>query len=166
LAINTRHKGFGNTTDESRGEKCKIGCIIDDIGIIECNKLCGCANQFLCWYSVGSFPWGDKEFLPDPVCGCFFWQCAPECGCCARPPPCPALDKVRHENGTPGVIANVMNDREAALAAGHAVASLRDLPTGATKVEQTILADGSTVTKKFFKNADGSVSVTESTARP
>jgi hypothetical protein len=94
IALNTPSRGLGCTTDQTRGEICKVGVICCDMGLIIPTKLCAGAGQCLCCYNVASIPCS-KEYVPDCVCTfCCFCQCCPKCGCCVAPPPCPALEKV------------------------------------------------------------------------
>jgi hypothetical protein len=132
------------TTDKSRDEICKIGLLCCDYGIIVPKKLCACAGQTMCCYSVASLPF-EKDYVPSPVCSCYYLQCAPKCGCCVPPPPCPALERVR-------AVQSEAMDRGVGLA--HPAA-------GTTTVEETKFADGTQVVKQSVVNADGSMTVTE-----
>jgi hypothetical protein len=93
IAVNTPHKDVCCTTDKQRGEVCKLALFCCDLALVYPTKLCGCAGQFLCCYSVASLPC-TREYVPDCVCSFCYLQCFPKCGCCVAPPPCPALDKV------------------------------------------------------------------------
>eukprot|EP00934_Nitzschia_sp_Nitz4_P005801 Nitzschia sp. Nitz4//scaffold64_size103689//85163//86314//NITZ4_004447-RA/size103689-snap-gene-0.121-mRNA-1//1//CDS//3329556163//5791//frame0 len=95
IAVNTPHKGCGCTGDKNRGEFCKLGLFCYDCALVMPTKLCACANQCLCCYSVASLPCS-PEYVPNFVCTicCPGLMISPRCGCCVAPPPCPALDKV------------------------------------------------------------------------
>lgn len=88
LAVNAPTKGCGCTTEQQRGEICKIGLFCCDLGLIVPVKLCGCASQCLCCYEVVGFPC-ESEFIPEVVCTicCPCLQIAPKVGCCIPPPP-------------------------------------------------------------------------------
>ncbi|KAL7573156.1 hypothetical protein ACA910_018820 [Epithemia clementina (nom. ined.)] len=151
MAINTPDKGCGMTTDKERGECCKIGCFCCDVGLILPTKLCGCAEQCLCCYSVANFPCSN-EYIPTAVCTCLLpgLACCPRCGCCIAPPPCPALDKVLNDEPMP-LMAEVMNREEQPAT-----------PVPGTKtVTETVQADGTKIIKESIVNPDGSMTVKE-----
>lgn len=92
LAVGHDSVGCGMTTQED--ECCKIGCFCCDIGLLCPARLCTHAEQVFCIQQVGALPF-DKDYVPDCVCAYCGIICAPECGCCAAPPPCPALNKLK-----------------------------------------------------------------------
>jgi hypothetical protein len=71
LAFGAPARGCGLTTDKSRNEICKIGCLCCEHGLIVPDKLCAFAGQTLCCYSVGSLPF-DNDYVPSPVCAYYF----------------------------------------------------------------------------------------------
>jgi hypothetical protein len=148
-AVMTPDKGLGLTTDETRGEFCKIGLFCCDLGLILPTKLCGCASQCLCYYSVANFPCSN-EYIPAPVCTCLpFCQCFPRFGCCVTPPPCPALDKVLNDQP----IAFIMVDHGAPN-------------TSSVTITETVNPDGSKVIKTSTVNPDGSTTVQQTSMAP
>ncbi|KAG7356262.1 hypothetical protein IV203_000948 [Nitzschia inconspicua] len=100
LSLTSQSRGCCCTGDSDRGECCKIACICCDCGLIWPTKLCASASQTLCYYSVASFPCSD-EYVEECVCAMCFIQCCPNCGICAAPPSCPALEKIRADEFVP-----------------------------------------------------------------
>ncbi|VEU34762.1 unnamed protein product [Pseudo-nitzschia multistriata] len=100
LSVNSKSRGCCMTTDKEKGECCKIACLCCDCGIIKPETLCAGASQCLCCYTVESLPCSD-EYVEECVCAYLFIQCCPKCGCCAAPPSCPALDKIRNDELAP-----------------------------------------------------------------
>jgi hypothetical protein len=100
LAIGADSLGCGLTTDEDKGECCKLSCIIYEYALVDPQVLCSKAEQCLCFQNVASLPFQD-DYLSECVCASCFIQCAPECGCCVKPPPCKALRLKKEKEEAP-----------------------------------------------------------------
>mmetsp|Transcript_8890 Transcript_8890/g.18475 ORF Transcript_8890/g.18475 Transcript_8890/m.18475 type:complete len:168 (-) Transcript_8890:201-704(-) len=100
LSFTAKSKGLCLTTDKDAEEECcKLGLFCCDIGLIKPSTLCSAAGVLCCFYDVCSLPCSD-QYNPF-VCAYLGLQCAPRCGCCIPPPPCPALDKLRADEIAP-----------------------------------------------------------------
>eukprot|EP00535_Pseudo-nitzschia_heimii_P001451 CAMPEP_0197184110 /NCGR_PEP_ID=MMETSP1423-20130617/9205_1 /TAXON_ID=476441 /ORGANISM="Pseudo-nitzschia heimii, Strain UNC1101" /LENGTH=174 /DNA_ID=CAMNT_0042634841 /DNA_START=215 /DNA_END=739 /DNA_ORIENTATION=- len=88
--------GCGLTTErhENSNEICKIGLFCCDFGIVQPKTVCQVVSNTCCLYNVTSIPL-DKDYVDRFVCAYYGLACAPECGCCVRPPDCPAYDKMK-----------------------------------------------------------------------
>ena len=87
--------GVGMITDTATNpnECCRIGLYCCACGLQTPSYLCTEATKCCCLEGASSLPCGD-EYLNDFVCAFYCLSCAPNCGCCVPPPPCPALDKM------------------------------------------------------------------------
>jgi hypothetical protein len=94
LAVGADSLVCGMTTNAKKGECCKIGLGICECGLVNPQVLCMYAEQCMCCQRVGALPFHD-DYLPECVCAYYFIQCAPECGCCVKPPHCEALKLVK-----------------------------------------------------------------------
>lgn len=110
LAIGADSLGCGLTTDKDKNECCKLSCLICEFGLVQPRVLCNQAEQCLCYQRVASLPFQD-DYLSECVCAYFFIQCAPECGCCVKPPPCKAL-QLKKDKGEDAPLAASAMSRE------------------------------------------------------
>jgi hypothetical protein len=84
LAVGAKPRGVGLVTSEP-DECCMLGCYCCDIGLITPSSLCRSTQQCLCCKSTAALPC-HEDVLPKCICACYGIQCAPECGCCKKPP--------------------------------------------------------------------------------
>lgn len=84
----------GIDTPRNQRACCRIGCGCLEYSCIEPRILCGGADHVLCLQTVGSIPF-HRDYLQEPVCALHFLQCFPKVDCCAPPPACPSLMKMK-----------------------------------------------------------------------